>query len=109
MTWNPIMRTCLLGMALMTVATACGGCMTYRADNLFSSRGEVRTLDGELKDLKIALDRGAITLDEYEKQKTALTSSFGGGGMIVTAPLSEEESREFLKIAGEPDLDPIQR
>jgi len=96
------MRTCLWSMALTTIAAACGGCITYPADNLFSSRGDVRTLDGELKDLKIALDRGAITRDEYESQKTALTSSFGGGGMIVTAPLSEEESREFLKIAGEP-------
>lgn len=72
-------------------------------------------MGAEMKDLKSALDRGAITLDEYEREKKALESSFPGGwgrvsvdksgdgthastdgrDRIVTRPLAPEQAGQM--------------
>jgi len=95
------MRGPTLCIALAAAAIGCGGC-------LFIEDGKplfVRTLDREMKDLRSSLERGAITLDEYERQKEAMLASYQGADFVLSRPLTDQEAERSLRGAKPAPID----
>ena len=95
---NSVMRK-LLGLICMTlVIPAAGGCITYLADSNVFDGGNVRTLDGEMADLKLALNRGAITHEEYNRAESQLREEFKEGSVSAsfTKELSPEQAEKLI-------------
>lgn len=80
----------------MIVSTA-AGCITYPADTQAFDGGAVRTLDRETADLKQALNRGAITHEEFARAEAQLREEFkeGSTSATFTKVLTGKEAEQY--------------
>lgn len=92
------MRFLLLNLSLVAVSLSAGGCITYPADNPFMDAGQVRTFDREMADLKLALDRGSISHEEYQQAEANLRKEFDNGKAkaITSRELTPEQARKSV-------------
>jgi hypothetical protein len=93
----------LLCMTIVIPAAACAvsGCITYPAEPNAFDGGEVSTLDQEMRDLKLALDRGAITDEEYRRGEAMLRDEFKNGKAtaVITKTLNREEAEKYMETS----------
>jgi hypothetical protein len=91
-------RNLIYVLSMTILIPAAGGCITYPADTQVFDGGAVRTYDREMADLKQALNRGAITHEEYNHAEARLRDEFKEGKTTATFSkvLSAAEAEKYV-------------